>query len=85
MEVSFDGVLAESVSTFLNSVPTSLELEGADVDRLIVTGRLLLRHEPSFEAFKSRVGAVIAESAISDDEICRHFDAAECTVRLEQR
>lgn len=80
-EVSFDHVEEKVVSSFVNGLPTSFDLDDADVDKLIVTGRMLLRQEPSFDAFKRRNQAHMIEGAIADDEICRHFDPAGCSAK----
>jgi hypothetical protein len=77
-EVSFDQVQVKEVNRFLNSMPTSLELEDIEVDRLIMTGRMLLRHEPAFEPFKARNGATLAADAVSDEEVCLAFDSGIC-------
>ena len=78
LEISFDQVKKTEVSAFLNSLPTSLELEDIEVDRLIGAGRLLLRHEPQFKRFKRDNNARLAEDAITEDDICRAFDFDRC-------
>ena len=70
------------MSNFVNSLPTSFELDDAEVDKLIVTGRMLLRQEPSFIDFKRRNQAQLVAGAITNEEICRHFDPAGCAARL---
>ncbi len=84
-EVSFDQVQVEEVSRFLNSMPTSLELEDDEVDRLILSGRALLRHDPAFVEFVERTGARRAPGAIGDREICAAFGQADCSAFLETR
>jgi NTE family protein len=79
-EVAFDQFKSKEVSAFFNSLPTSLELDDTQVDRLIGAGRLLLRHEAEFERFKADNGARLKEGAVTDAEICGHFDYAECPV-----
>jgi len=81
-EVSFDLVKTAEVNKFLNSMPTSLELEDIQVDRLIGAGRLLLRYEPQFKQYKKDNGARLAEGAISREEICREFDLENCVTNF---
>ncbi len=64
-EVSFEHVKVEEVNRLLNALPTTLELEDIDVDRLIVAGRLLLRNNPDFQSFKQNSNASLAPGAIS--------------------
>ena len=82
-EVSFDQIQTNEVSGFLNSMPTSLELEDVDVDRLIVTGRILLRHEPSFKLFKKQNNGKLVEGAMEDEVACRHFDLLNCEMPID--
>lgn len=77
-EVSFDEIQASEINKFLNSMPTSLELEDVDVDKLILAGRKLLRQEPSFSAFKQAINARPADGAVSDIEFCRVFTPNDC-------
>jgi NTE family protein len=77
-EVSFKHVKAREINQLLNKLPTTLALEDVDVDRLIVAGRLLLRHEPAFQAFKQRNHATLAEGAISEQVLCKYFDHPAC-------
>ncbi len=77
-EISFDQIQTEEVNKFLNSMPTSLELEPIEVDRLILSGRALLRHDPTFEAFRERKGVAVSPDAVSDDEICAAFGDLDC-------
>lgn len=82
-EVSFDSVRDTRVSRYLNSLPTSLELEQEQVDRLIAAGRLLLRHDPSFKQFKHRNGGRLTDEALPSDEMCRIFDYDRCPGELK--
>lgn len=50
-EVSFESIRLKSLKSRLNSLPTSLELSGRDVDILIDTGRTLLRQQPGYRDF----------------------------------
>ncbi|MDD1650667.1 MAG: patatin-like phospholipase family protein [Methylococcaceae bacterium] len=50
-EVSFDSVEAKTMKSFLNSLPTSLELSDQDVDILIDTAAQLLRRSPGYRKF----------------------------------
>jgi hypothetical protein len=77
-EISFNSVRDEKISRYLNSLPTSLELEEQQVDRLIATGRVLLRHDPSFTLFKQNNGGRLAPGAVTSDEMCRHFGYDHC-------
>jgi hypothetical protein len=82
-EVSFDRVHDTEISRFLNSLPTSLELDDEQVDKLIATGRLLLRHEPSFQRFKTSSKGRLVDGAVTDDEMCQEFGYDRCPVRQE--
>ena len=77
-EVSFDHVQFAEARSILNNMPTSLELENEDVDRLIAVGRLLLRREPSFDLFKTNNNGRLAEGAMSKREICKYFEHPAC-------
>ena len=77
-EVSFEHVKVEEVNRLLNALPTTLELEDIDVDRLIVAGRLLLRNDPAFQAFKQSNNASLAPGALSMDAMCQYFDHPSC-------
>ena len=56
-EVSFESIRLKSLRSYLNGLPTSLELSGRDVDILINTGRKLLRLQPGFREFLKMNGA----------------------------
>lgn len=77
-QVSFDHVKSREINRLLNALPTTLELDDIDVDRLIVAGRLLLRNEPAFQAFKRKYNASLAEDAISEEALCQYFDHPAC-------
>lgn len=82
-EVSFDHVQEGEVNRFLNSMPTSLELEDIEVERLVMSGRLLLRHNPDFAAFRERKGATLVPGALTDQDVCEAFDHTDCDGMLE--
>jgi len=50
-EVSFESVQAKTMKTYLNSLPTSLELSNEDVDVLINTASDLLRNQSGYRDF----------------------------------
>ncbi len=77
-EVEFDDVPTKEASRFLNNLPTSLELDDEDIDKLIASARMLLRHEPAFERFLQRNDGRRSADAISDDEICRYLSHERC-------
>jgi NTE family protein len=77
-EVSFDHVQTKEASTFLNSLPTSFELDDDEIDGLIAAGRYLLRNEPSFQAFKRTSNASLAEGAVNDKALCEYFRDSGC-------
>ncbi len=77
-EVEFDDAPTTEVSRFLNNLPTSLELDDEDIDKLIASARMLLRHEPAFERFLQRNDGRRSADAISDDEICRYLSHERC-------
>jgi NTE family protein len=82
-EVGFDIVHRTEISRFLNSVPTSLNLDDDNVDKMIAAGRLLLRHEPSFQRFKTSNKARLADGAVTDDEMCQQFGYDSCQLARE--
>ena len=49
IRLSFEDVPEGELRRFLNEIPTSFELGAEDVDRLIGTGRLLLRNNAEFK------------------------------------
>ncbi len=78
VEVSFDHVQTKEASTFLNNLPTTLELDDDEIDGLIAAGRYLLRNEPSFQAFKRTSNASLTGGAVSDEALCEYFSASGC-------
>lgn len=54
VEVDFSALDSPSVLKYFNSLPTSLELSGEEVDNLIAAGRTLLRKSDTFEQFIAR-------------------------------
>ena len=50
-EVSFESLKQKSLKSFFNNLPTSLELDDAEVDLLIGAGGELLRKVPGYRAF----------------------------------
>ena len=73
-QVSFEHVKIREINKLLNALPTTLELDDIDVDRLIVAGRLLLRNEPDFQAFKQRNKGRLAPGAITEHALCQYFE-----------
>jgi NTE family protein len=62
-EVTFESIKTQTLKSYFNNLPTSLELSDHEVDMLIRAGRDLLRNEPRFKNFleanaSSRVLAV---------------------------
>lgn len=60
--VSFSSVHGQSLKDHLNSLPTSLELSESDVDMLDQVGGQLLRQDPQFKRYLSRVNGRNANS-----------------------
>lgn len=83
-EVSFDKVVDPKINAYLNGLPTSLELEADEVDRLIAVARLLLRHDPAFKQFKRDNQGGLAADAIASDDLCREFGYGECPDRIRE-
>jgi NTE family protein len=81
-EVGFKLAQDSGINDFFNSLPTSLQLEALEVDRLIGAGRLLLRHEPAFKEFKNNNKAHLVTGAVSNDEICQLFGVERCQQEL---
>ena len=77
-EVSFENVPNKEASRFLNNLPTSLELDDVEINALITTARILLRHEPEFERFLGDNGGQLAEGAMSEEEGCKYFNHKRC-------
>lgn len=77
-QVSFEHVKSQEINRLLNSLPTTLALEDIDVDRLIVAGRLILRNEPAFQAFKQRNHATLVEGALSEEVLCDYYEHPSC-------
>jgi NTE family protein len=77
-EVRIDHVQEDEANRFLNSMPTSLELEDIQVDRLIAAGRLLLRREPAFVQFRQDNSGVLVPEAASSKELCEVFYSQGC-------
>ena len=50
-EISFESVQAKTMKSYLNSLPTSLELSDQDVDMLIGAASDLLRRQPGYRDF----------------------------------
>lgn len=51
VQISFRDVQNPDNRVFFNKIPTSFNLSGEQVDRLIATGRKLLRNNPDFQQF----------------------------------
>jgi hypothetical protein len=54
--VSFSSVQIASLKSYLNGLPTSLELSGHDVDMLTRVGGELLRNSPGYKDFLKSTG-----------------------------
>jgi len=50
-EVTFESIKTQTLKSYFNNLPTSLELSDHEVDMLIRAGRDLLRNEPRFKNF----------------------------------
>lgn len=50
-EVTFQSLKTQTLKSYFNNLPTSLELSDHEVDMLIAAGRELLRNEPRFKNF----------------------------------
>ena len=83
-EVSFDLVKETEANRLLNSLPTSLELEDNQVDKLIAAGRLLLRHEPQFRQFKEDNGVTVKPSAPTSKALCVTFESDGCSEQFAE-
>ena len=77
-EVSFEDIQVKEVSAFFNSTPTTLELADEEIDRLIASGRMLLRNDPEYQAFVAARNGELADDAPSKDDLCRLFSASGC-------
>jgi NTE family protein len=77
-QVSFEHVKSQEINRLLNSLPTTLTLEDIDVDRLIVAGRLILRNEPAFQAFKQRNHGRLTQGALSEEALCDYYEHPSC-------
>jgi NTE family protein len=84
-EVSFDQVQLSDASSILNNMPTSLELNDDELDKLIASGRLLLRSEPSFKRFKANNQGRLAPGAMSERAICRYVNHSMCAQATESK
>jgi NTE family protein len=54
IEIAFSEVADKEEKAYLNTLPTSLQLDQEQVDTVIETGRRLLRESPSFQQFLAR-------------------------------
>lgn len=81
-EVSFDNVQETEIKRYLNSIPTSLELEAGDIDRLVAVGRLMLRHDPAFKLYKENNAARLAEGAERSETMCSVLGYERCPGQL---
>ena len=77
-QVAFDHIQSTEVSNIFNNMPTSLELDDDDVDKLIAGSRMLLRHNPSFQQFKARNNAQLAPGAMNEQALCAYFEHPKC-------
>jgi hypothetical protein len=83
-EVSFDTALSPEVSRYLNSLPTSLQLEDEQVNRLIAAARLALRHDASFKKFKQNNSGRLTSGAIPSEDLCRTLGLAGCPKHAQE-
>jgi hypothetical protein len=81
--VSFDTALSPEISRYLNSIPTSLQLEDEQVDRLIAGARLSLRHDASFKSFKQHNQGKLVPGAIPSEDLCQTLGLAGCPERAQ--
>jgi len=77
-EVSFEDIQVKEVSAFFNSTPTTLELDDKEIDRLIASGRMLLRNDPEYQSFIAARNGQLADTAPSKNELCQLFSASGC-------
>ena len=63
IEVSFQAIAENGQRKFFNNLPTTLELEEAQLDAVIAAGRSLLRQAPEFQKLKASLQAEIKGSA----------------------
>ena len=83
-EVSFDTALSPEISRYLNNLPTSLQLEDEQVDRLIAGARLSLRHDASFKKFKQNNSGRLTSGAIPSEDLCRTLGLAGCPKQAQE-
>lgn len=62
IEVSFQAITENGQRRFFNNLPTTLELEEAQLDAVIAAGRSLLRQAPEFQRLKASLNAQIKDS-----------------------
>lgn len=77
-EVSFSAIPSEQAGSFFNNLPTSLELSDEEVDNLIASARLLLRHEPEYKRFISENNGATTSQAPDNHELCEAIDSFHC-------
>ena len=62
-EVTFESIKTQTLKSYFNNLPTSLELSDHEVDMLIRAGRDLLRNEPRFKHFlEANAGTRVLEA-----------------------
>jgi len=62
-EVTFESIKTQTLKSYFNNLPTSLELSDHEVDMLIGAGRDLLRNEPRFKHFlEANAGTRVLEA-----------------------
>ncbi len=59
IRLSFESVPDGPLRRFLNEIPTSFALSDEQVDRLIATGRTLLRENPDFQRLVRSLGGAV--------------------------
>jgi NTE family protein len=83
-DVSFDGSRSPELSRYLNSIPTSLQLEDEQIDRLIAAARLLLRDDASFRKFKQNNSGRLTPGAIPSEDLCRTLGLDDCPKHAQE-
>jgi NTE family protein len=73
VQIDFESIRAEKVNRFFNNLPTSLELDGDEVDIIVEAGRILLRSSPEFVQFLQE----------NNGELKRYEDDDPCAGSLE--
>ena len=70
IEVGFRDIPIKEVNRLFNNLPTSLELNDEEIDKLIATGRVMLRINKSFQSYLDYHEGGLKEGVVSTDELC---------------